>query len=178
MCSIDFVLYQKKPNFDTGIAFSKRDIHVGVYRSIEKLGYLSSTSKWYLLAYWCRNSIKLVCILIGVILLPSSWWGLRMCGCSISIPQLGAFDVTFEWNWCSLLRLLTLISVDGVQFLAKTAVFLIVSLSKGLLLYFMCFDQHVKYRMPRGFSLTSSLLLDYNVKQYIDTYTHTYISFE
>ena len=30
----------------------------------------------------------------------------------------------------------------------------------------MCSDQHVKYRMPRGFPLTSSLLLDYHVKQY------------
>ena len=30
-----------------------------------------------------------------------------------------------------------------------------------------CSAQHVKYRMPRGFPLTSSVLLDYHVKQYI-----------
>ena len=33
----------------------------------------------------------------------------------------------------------------------------------------MCSDQHVKYRMPCGFPSTSSLLLDYHVKQYIHT---------
>ena len=32
------------------------------------------------------------------------------------------------------------------------------------------YDQHVKYQMPCGFTLTSSLLLDYHVKQYIHTY--------
>ena len=63
-------------------------------------------------------------------------------------------------------------SQAGGQFLVKAAVFFIVSLSKGLSLYFMCSDQHVKYRMPRGFPLTSSLLLDYHVKQYIHTYIH------
>ena len=47
----------------------------------------------------------------------------------------------------------------------KSCSFLIVSLNKGLSLYFMCSDQHVKYRMPCGFSLSSSLLLDYHVKQ-------------
>ena len=62
------------------------------------------------------------------------------------------------------LRLLTLISVNG-----KTCSFLIVFLSKGLSLCFMCSDQHVKYRMPCGFPSTSSLLLDYHVKQYIHT---------
>ena len=55
-------------------------------------------------------------------------------------------------------RLLTLISVLGVQFPVKAAV---------LSLCFMCSDQHVKYRMPRGFPVTSSLLLDYHFKQYI-----------
>ena len=58
--------------------------------------------------------------------------------------------------------------VDGVRFPAKTAVFFIFSLSKGLSLYFLCSDQHVKHWMPRGFPLTSSLLLDYNG-------THTYV---
>ena len=53
----------------------------------------------------------------------------------------------------------------------KSCSFLIVSLSKSLSLCFMCSDQHVKYQMPRGFSLTSSLLLDYHVKQKIHTYT-------
>ena len=70
------------------------------------------------------------------------------------------------------LRLLTLISVDGVQFPAKAAVFLIVSLSKDLSLCFMCSDQHVKYGMPYGFPLTSSLLLDYHIKQHIHTHQH------
>ena len=42
------------------------------------------------------------------------------------------------------------------------------TLSKGLSLYFMCSDQHVKYRMPQGFGLTISLLLNYP-----DTYMHT-----
>ena len=49
----------------------------------------------------------------------------------------------------------------------KSCSILIVSSSKGLSLCFMCSDQHVKYRMPRGFLLSSSLLLDYHVKQYI-----------
>ena len=35
--------------------------------------------------------------------------------------------------------------------------------------YFMCSDQHVRYWMSRGLSMTSSLLLDYQVKQYIHT---------
>ena len=48
----------------------------------------------------------------------------------------------------------------------KTCSFLIVSLSKSLSLCFMCSDQLVKYWMPRGFPLTSSLLLNY---QYIHT---------
>ena len=61
---------------------------------------------------------------------------------------------------------LTLRSVDRVQFLVKTTVFSL-SLSKGLSLCLMCSDQHVKYLMRRGFSLISSLLLDYHVKQYI-----------
>ena len=43
----------------------------------------------------------------------------------------------------------------------------------GLSLCFMCSDQHVKYRMPTGFLLTSSLLLYYHVKQYI--HIHTYL---
>ena len=54
----------------------------------------------------------------------------------------------------------------------KTCSFLMVSLSKSLSLCFMCSDQHVKYWMPCGFLLTSSLLLDYHIKQYITTYTH------
>ena len=61
------------------------------------------------------------------------------------------------------LRLLTLIAVGGVQFCS----FLIVSLSQSLSLFFMYSDQRIKYWMPRGFPLTSSLLLDYHVKQYI-----------
>ena len=51
----------------------------------------------------------------------------------------------------------------------KSCSFLIVSLSRGLSLCFMCSDQHVKYRMLRGFLSTRSLLLDYHVKQYIHT---------
>ena len=43
------------------------------------------------------------------------------------------------------------------------------SLIKGLSLYFMCSDQHIKYWIPRGFPLTSSLLLDYYIKQYLHT---------
>ena len=41
-------------------------------------------------------------------------------------------------------------------------------ISKGLSLHFMCSDQHVKYWGPRGFPLTSCLILDYHVKQYIN----------
>ena len=37
----------------------------------------------------------------------------------------------------------------------------------------MCSDQHVKYQMSRGFPLTSSLLLDYQVKQ---TYIYIHIA--
>ena len=55
---------------------------------------------------------------------------------------------------------------------SKSCSFLIVSLSKRLSLYFMCSDQHVKYWMPHGFPLTSSLLLHYHVKQY----THIHIT--
>ena len=58
------------------------------------------------------------------------------------------------------LSLLTLISVDGVQFPAKAAVSLIVSLSKSLSLCFMCSDQHVNYLMLHGFPLTSILLMN------------------
>ena len=47
----------------------------------------------------------------------------------------------------------------------KISSFLIVSLSKGLSLCFIYSDQHVKYRMPREFSLTSSLLLEDYVKK-------------
>ena len=54
----------------------------------------------------------------------------------------------------------------------KSRSFLIVSFNKGLSLCFMCSDHHVKYWMPRGFLLTSSLLLDYHVKQYIHTYMY------
>ena len=36
-------------------------------------------------------------------------------------------------------------------------------------LCFLCSEQHVKYRMPRGFPLTSSLLLDYHFKQNVHT---------
>ena len=54
----------------------------------------------------------------------------------------------------------------------KICSFLIASLSKGLSLCFTRSDQHVKYRMPRGFPLTNSLLLDYHVKQH--THTHIY----
>ena len=57
----------------------------------------------------------------------------------------------------------------------KSCSFLIVSLSKSLSLCFMCSDQHVKYRMPRGFPSTSSLLLDYHGKQYTHIHTHTYL---
>ena len=35
---------------------------------------------------------------------------------------------------------------------------------KGLILGFICFDQHVNYEMPSRVPLTSSLPLDYNVK--------------
>ena len=52
--------------------------------------------------------------------------------------------------------------------------FLIVSLSKSLALCFMCSDQNVKYWIPRGFPTTSSLLLDYHVKQYTHTVRFTY----
>ena len=38
-------------------------------------------------------------------------------------------------------------------------------------LIFMCFDHHVKYWIPHGFPITSSLLLDYRVKQHIRTLT-------
>ena len=56
---------------------------------------------------------------------------------------------------------------------SKSCSFLIVSLSKGLSLCSMCSDQHVEYRMPRGFPLTSSLLLDYHVKKYTQNTCHT-----
>ena len=64
--------------------------------------------------------------------------------------------------------LLTRLSSLQMRFnFGESCSFLIVSLSKSLLLYFMCSDQHVKYRMLHGFLLTSSLLFDYHVRQYI-----------
>ena len=57
----------------------------------------------------------------------------------------------------------------------KSCSFLIVSWSKGLSPYFMCSDQHVKYQMLRGFPFTSSLLLDYHVKQRIHSCKHSLI---
>ena len=71
------------------------------------------------------------------------------------------------------LRLFTLISADGVQFPAKLQ-FYHCLFKQGLITVFMCSDQHVKNRMPRGFPLTSSLLLDYHVKQYIHVHTHVH----
>ena len=56
----------------------------------------------------------------------------------------------------------------------KSCSFFIVSLSKSLSLCFMCSDQHVKYRMPRGLPSTSSLLLDYQVKQHTRALAHTH----
>ena len=56
----------------------------------------------------------------------------------------------------------------------KSCSFIIVSVSKSLSLYFMCSEQHVKYRMARGFPWTSSLLLDYHVKQYTHTHARTH----
>ena len=41
---------------------------------------------------------------------------------------------------------------------------------KGLSLCLICSDRHVKYLVPCGFHLTSRLLLDYHVKQYIHTH--------
>ena len=59
----------------------------------------------------------------------------------------------------------------------KSCSFLIVFLSKGLSLCFMCSDQHVKYRMPHEFALTSSLLLNYHVKTiHTHTYTHIHVT--
>ena len=52
----------------------------------------------------------------------------------------------------------------------KATVFPVISL------YFMCSDQHVKYWIPLGFSLASSLLLDYHVKQYPPAHTSTFWS--
>ena len=81
--------------------------------------------------------------------------------------QVWVKEHTSSARWVELvqwLRLLTIIPADGVRFPARAAVFF-----KSLSLFFMCSDQHVKYQMPRGFPSTSSLLLDYHVKQY----THT-----
>ena len=55
----------------------------------------------------------------------------------------------------------------------KSCNFLRDSVSEGLSLCFLCSDQLVKYPMPCGFPLSSSLLLDYHIKQYIHTHTRT-----
>ena len=47
----------------------------------------------------------------------------------------------------------------------KSCSLFIASLSKSLSLRFMCSGQHEKYWMSRGFLLTSSLLLDYHIKE-------------
>ena len=57
---------------------------------------------------------------------------------------------------------------------SKSCSFLKVSLSKSLSLCFMCSDRHAKYRMPCGFTLTSSLLLDFHVKQYTHAHARTH----
>ena len=66
---------------------------------------------------------------------------------------------------------------DKSTFPGKNCSFFIVSLSKGLSLCFTCSAQHVKYRMPRGFPVTSSLLLDCHVKQYIHTSINSQLDF-
>ena len=60
-------------------------------------------------------------------------------------------------------------AADGVHFPVKSAVFS--KSPKGLSLCFLCSGQHVKYQMPCGFPLTSSLLLDYHVSALNNTYT-------
>ena len=81
----------------------------------------------------------------------------------ILVSGIGAVVKAVDSHFCGW------VSISG-----KVCSFLIVSLSKGLSLYFMCSDQHVKYWMPRGFHLSSSLLLDYHIKT-IHTHIHTYI---
>ena len=79
-------------------------------------------------------------------------------------------NITTNYNkqW---LRLLTLISsIPG------TCCSFLISLTTHDSLhsrYFMCSDQHVKYQMPCGFPLPSSLLLDYHAKQYAHIFLHS-----
>ena len=54
----------------------------------------------------------------------------------------------------------------------KNSSFLIVSLSKGLSLCFMCSHQHVKYRMRHGFPLTPRLAVCYWITTSNNTYIH------
>ena len=51
-------------------------------------------------------------------------------------------------------------SLSGGSIVGKSCGFLIVSLSKDLSPCFLCSDQYLKYRMPRGFPLANSLQLD------------------
>ena len=85
----------------------------------------------------------------------------NLCNCVSEIGAVVKVVDSHLWGWSSIPN--------------KSCSFLIVSFSEDLSLCFMGSDQHVKYRMPCGFPSTSSLLLDYHVKQYIHTYTHTYI---
>ena len=78
---------------------------------------------------------------------------LHMCGIG-AVVKVVDFSLLMEFNFPQKLQ------------------FLIGSSSKGLSLCFMCSDQHVKYRMPHGFPLTASLLLNYHVEQYIHTYIY------
>ena len=107
------------------------------------------------------SSSQLVCCLLKVmpfalIELPVGLWIVLVSGIGAVVKVVDSH--LCEWG-----------SIFG-----KSCSFLIVSLSKSLSLCFMCSDQHVKYRMPRGFPLTSSLLLDYHFKQYTHTRTHAH----
>ena len=98
-----------------------------------------------------------------------------ICKKQIFIATTNCYNNTSPYNWMTLGGIGAVIKVDSHlcewgSIANKNCSFLIVSLSKSLSLCFMCSDQHVKYRMPHEFPSTSSLLLDYHVKQCIRTH--------
>ena len=71
-----------------------------------------------------------------------------------------SIDLYIGFGWTSTVSDLSALWMDGVQFLATAAAF-----SWCLSLRFICSHQYGKYWMPRGFPLTSSLLLDYHIME-------------
>ena len=109
------------------------------------------------------NELAMICqqLAYKTTSLPSK----KVCICKTALYLSGIGAVvkvvdSHPCGWCS---------IPG-----KSCSFFIVSLSKGLSLYFMCSDQQVKYRMPRGFPW---LAVCYWITALKNTYPRTHIHY-